>query len=119
MKRAREKNYTCDICNEKFCTAKSLRQHRINFHDSRIRPDQWKQCPECDYVTAGRNRTTHMQIHILKMHPNVCPKCYEKFETKADFDNHLATSTCSPKTENELKVDSILALAEQIKRMMK
>ena len=81
MKRAREKNYTCDTCNEKFCTAKSLRQHRINFHDSRIRPDQWKQCPECDYVTAGTYRTKHMQLHILTRTCEVghrCPRslCY-------------------------------------------
>ena len=56
--------FYCDVCNQKFAEAKSMRNHKFTVHERQFRHS-------CSWCGKGFQKPVHLQTHLNKNHPMI------------------------------------------------
>ncbi|KAJ0170640.1 hypothetical protein K1T71_014011 [Dendrolimus kikuchii] len=72
--------YSCDHCNDYYCTEDSLKKHKLNLHSTHI-------CKICGKSIKGLQKLkNHEKKHSVK---STCEKCGKSYATKSSYLKHI------------------------------
>lgn len=86
MYRAEVSKYFCSACNINFAVETRLINHKIRFHDSKIK---YRECDKCKFrTTKNKKLMKHLQTHS-EVKPHQCPVCNLQFNTRVRKKRHM------------------------------
>ncbi|XP_073842924.1 uncharacterized protein isoform X1 [Musca autumnalis] len=113
-----DKEYICEICNQRFTTKKGLVVHLYKTHPAEYHSIQTRAKHKCELCDSSYGEVADLRRHIRKRHPSsldteyICEICNQRFTTPRGLKKHYywmhqgAHSTQIPIEHNDKQSDN-------------